>query len=63
MEIKDEITLLHLLKDWVVDLVRLDSTIRVGGDASGVRLDANNACLLCLSDFFGSEVWREVEGH
>jgi hypothetical protein len=40
MQVKDQALLFHNFEDRVVDLIGFDPTVRIGCDASWVRLDA-----------------------
>ena len=45
MQIEDQVFLFHSLEDRIVDFIGFDSTIRIGRDASRVRLDTWKAVL------------------
>ena len=61
VQVEHQAELLHLLKDFIVDLVALDAGARVGRDASRVALDALYARCVRFADLFDSELWTEEE--
>lgn len=63
VKIERHAALLHGTKDIVVDFVVFDSTIRIGGDASRVALDARNAGLVRLSNLGRSDRRVKVKRH
>lgn len=63
VEVEDHVLLFHLGEDWVEGLVGEDAGGGVGGHACGVRLDAGDACLLCLADDLWSDVLVQVQRH
>lgn len=63
MEIQDHIDFLHGLEDWIVQLIGLDPTFRVGCYSTRIGFHAYNACLLGGPYLLGREFGGEVEGH
>lgn len=63
MQIENHPHFLHCLKNGVIHLITLDTSFRVGSDASRVRFDTDDACCFSFMDFGGCEVWGEVKSH
>ena len=63
MQVEDHVLTLHLLEDRVESLVGNNTSGRVSGHASRVRLDASDAGLLGLDNSLRRDVGVEVERH